>query len=100
MTPYNKLVRDKIPEFLDSKGIPYEKRIASNEEYREELIKKVVEEAEEFAEAGAPEELADLLEVIAALRELPEYKEVEELRRAKFDEKGGFKERVILKGEK
>lgn len=29
MTTYNKLVRDKIPEILDKKGAPYEKRIAS-----------------------------------------------------------------------
>lgn len=41
MEKYNKLVRDKIPEYLDKKGISYEKRIASNEEeYKAELIKK------------------------------------------------------------
>jgi predicted house-cleaning noncanonical NTP pyrophosphatase (MazG superfamily) len=45
MTKYNKLVRDKIPEYLDKKGISYEKRIASNEEeYKAELIKKLEEE--------------------------------------------------------
>jgi predicted house-cleaning noncanonical NTP pyrophosphatase (MazG superfamily) len=35
MESYNKLVRDNIPEHLDSKGISYEKRIANLEEYRE-----------------------------------------------------------------
>ena len=44
MVKYNKLVRDKIPELLDSKGISYEKRIATPEEYRVELIKKLQEE--------------------------------------------------------
>lgn len=39
MQPYNKLVRDKIPEMLDAKGISYEKRVASEEEYKIELIK-------------------------------------------------------------
>ena len=47
MEKYNKLVRDKIPEYLDSKGVLYEKRIANFEEYKEELIKKLDEEIKE-----------------------------------------------------
>ena len=47
MESYNKLVRDKIPEILDEKGITYEKRTASPEEYKAELIKKLGEEVEE-----------------------------------------------------
>jgi predicted house-cleaning noncanonical NTP pyrophosphatase (MazG superfamily) len=77
MAQYNKLVRDKIPAILDQKGIPYEKRIASKEEYRIELIKKLVEEVGEFSEEGSADELADVLEVMNALRQLPEYKDVE-----------------------
>ena|SRR5258708_3405564 len=100
MEGYNKLVRDRIPELLDKKGVAYEKRIASPEEYKEELLKKLKEEAEEFGEAGAPEELADVIEVIEALKRLPEYAEVEELRLRKQVERGGFKERIILKGER
>jgi len=100
MALYKKLVRDKIPEILDSKGVVYEKHIATSEEYKHELIKKLLEEALEFTEAGAPEELADVLEVVAALRLLPEYANIEELQKVKFDEKGGFANRIILKGEK
>jgi predicted house-cleaning noncanonical NTP pyrophosphatase (MazG superfamily) len=100
METYNKLVRDKIPEILDKKGISYEKRIASPEEYKAELIKKLVEEVKEFGEAGDPEELADILEVAEALKKLPEYAEIEELRLKKQKERGGFEERIILKGEK
>ncbi len=96
---YNKLVRDKIPEMLDSKNISYEKRIANEEEYKIELIKKLKEEAEEF-QTGDIEELADVLEVILALKELPEYKNVEEIREKKYIERGGFVKRIILKGEK
>lgn len=96
---YNKLVRDKIPEMLDSKNISYEKRIANEEEYKIELIKKLKEEAEEF-QTGDIEELADVLEVIVALKELPEYKNVEEIREKKYMERGGFVKRIILKGEK
>jgi predicted house-cleaning noncanonical NTP pyrophosphatase (MazG superfamily) len=100
MESYNKLVRDKIPEILDEKGIPYEKIIASDEEYKVELIKKLTEEVNEFSEAGNIEELADIIEVIEALKQLPEYKNVEEALENKRQEKGGFEERIILKGEK
>ena len=100
MEKYNKLVRDNIPEHLDSKGISYEKRIASMEEYREELIKKLDEEIKEFMEAKNTEELADIIEVIEALKKLPEFSDVEEVRIKKLNEKGGFEKKIILKGEK
>ena len=100
MIPYNKLVRDKIPEILDMKGISYEKRIASDEEYKTELIKKLIEESKEFSEAGDPEELADVIEVVKALRQLPEYANVEVIRQKKNEERGGFEKKIILKGEK
>jgi predicted house-cleaning noncanonical NTP pyrophosphatase (MazG superfamily) len=100
METYNKLVRDKIPDILDQKAVPYEKRIASDEEYKQELIKKLREEIEEFQEAGDIEELADVLEVIRALEKLPEYQHVEEIRKKKAEEKGAFEKRIILKGEK
>lgn len=100
MPTYNKLVRDKIPEILDKKGIAYEKRIASPEEYKTELIKKLGDEVQEFEEAGDVGELADVLEVVEALKKLPEYSDVEVIRQNKREERGGFDERIILKGEK
>ena len=100
MGKYNKLVRDKIPEFLDSKNIPYEKRIANEEEFQEELIKKLDEEIKEFLEAKNVHELADILEVIEVLKKLPEFRDVEKTRKEKFEERGGFEKRIILKGEK
>lgn len=100
MESYNKLVRDRIPEILDKKGISYEKRVASPEEYRVELIKKLGEEIQEFSEAGDPEELADIIEVIEALKQLPEYSGVEIIRQKKREERGGFDEKIILKGQK
>lgn len=100
MEQYNKLVRDKIPDILDNKGISYEKRIATREEYKVELIRKLEEEVKEFSEAGSPEELADVIEVIEALKRLSDYASVEELRKKKSDEKGAFNNMIILKGEK
>ena len=100
MVKYNKLVRDKIPELLDSKGISYEKRIATPEEYRVELIKKLQEEISEFIETPNSEELADIIEVVEALKKLPEFSNTEEVRKKKLAERGGFEEKIILKGEK
>jgi predicted house-cleaning noncanonical NTP pyrophosphatase (MazG superfamily) len=100
MTRYEKLVRDRIPEILDAKGVSYEKRIADDKEYRIELLKKLVEEAHEFEQAGDIEELADVLEVVDALRELPEYAEVASVQSKKREARGGFAKRFILKGEK
>ncbi len=100
MESYNKLVRDNIPEILDRKGVSYEKRIASLDEYKTELVKKLAEEVSEFSEAGDPEELADVMEVIEALKTLAEYSTVESLRQEKREKRGGFDKRIILKGQK
>jgi predicted house-cleaning noncanonical NTP pyrophosphatase (MazG superfamily) len=100
MEKYNKLVRDKIPDILDKKGISYEKRIASPEEYKTELIKKLKEEVDEFIEAKSSEELADVIEVVEAIKKLSEYKNAEELRKKKAEDRGAFDQRIILKGEK
>lgn len=98
MGNYNKLVRDKIPEILDAKNVSYEKRVASPEEYKVELIKKLTEEVKEFLEAESIEELADVVEVIEALKQLPVYADVEAIRQKKKEERGGFDQKIILKG--
>lgn len=98
---YQKLVRDRIPEILATKGVSYEKRIADDVEYRVEPIKKLQEESHEFADSnGAVEELADVLEVVRALAALPEYAHLEEIRHKKASERGAFEKRYIVKGEK
>ncbi|MFA4975257.1 MAG: nucleoside triphosphate pyrophosphohydrolase [Candidatus Paceibacterota bacterium] len=97
---YHKLVRDKIPEHLDAKGISYEQTTATPEEYRKRLLEKLAEEVKEFLDARNSEELADILEVIEALKKLPKFKNVEEVKKKKLAEKGGFEKRVILKGKK
>ena len=98
--PYNKLVRDNIPDQLRAKDISFEERIAGDEEYKTELIKKLSEELAEFQSDESIEELADLQEVINALKQLPEYATLEEVRLAKLVDKGGFAKKIILKGEK
>lgn len=100
MSTYHKLVRDRVPDILEKKGVLFEKSIATDSEYKAELIKKLSEESAEFAENGDIEELADVIEVIAALQHLPEYAAVEAVRAKKYNERGGFTQRIILKGEK
>ena len=99
MKKYNKLVRDKIPELLGRKGVSYQKRIASEDEYKIALLKKLKEEIKEFNEDNSPEELADVIEVILALKKLKEYRDTEKIRIKKAKERGTFKKRIILRGQ-
>ena len=55
---------------------------------------------EEFLKDNSPEELADVIEVIEALKKMTDYENVEEIRRKKLEERGGFDQKIILKGEK
>lgn len=57
---YNKLVRDKILEVIDESGKESSFHLANDKEYHEELLKKVIEELEEFKENPCEEEMADI----------------------------------------
>ncbi|MCC3448148.1 MAG: nucleoside triphosphate pyrophosphohydrolase [Microcoleus sp. PH2017_29_MFU_D_A] len=67
---YYKLVRDRIPDIIRESGNECETAVLSDEEYRQALRQKLIEEAAEVAEADKDNlvaELADLYEVIDAL---------------------------------
>lgn len=96
---YNKLVRDKIPENIDSKpGSKSKYRILNDNEYLIELNKKVLEEANEFIEDNSIEELGDLMEVINAIMKLKGYKmeEVYKIMKVKEEKKGAFYNKIYL----
>lgn len=96
---YNKLVRDKIPESIDSElGRKCKYRILDDEEYLKELNKKVLEEANEFIEENSIEELGDLMEVINTIMKLKGYdmKEVNKVMKAKEEKKGAFNNKIFL----
>lgn len=95
---YNKLVRDKIPEIIKSKGSIPITHIASDEEYQQKLKAKLQEEVDEFLEDSHEEELADILEVIYALCDVYTFDKgkLEQLRIDKAEKRGGFKDKIIL----
>lgn len=103
MPVYNKLVRDRIPQVIQSTGKECHTRtILGEEEYKFELVKKLKEESAEYFAAHDPkeslEELADMLEVIRALAAVhgSSWEQLEALRSKKAEERGGFQERVLL----
>jgi predicted house-cleaning noncanonical NTP pyrophosphatase (MazG superfamily) len=95
---YNKLVRDKIPEIIESKGQTCQTRMLGDVEYLKELRTKLEEEVQEYLESGELEELADILEVLdgLAVAQGASFEEVVELQKRKGKERGGFVERVFL----
>ena len=64
---YNKLVRDRIPEIIESSGKTCLTATLSEEAYLHMLDQKLEEELSEYQESKSMEELADLIEVIAAV---------------------------------
>jgi predicted house-cleaning noncanonical NTP pyrophosphatase (MazG superfamily) len=96
-----KLVRDRIPEIIRAKGLEPITYVADAGEYGGRLREKLLEEVDEFiASDNDPEELADILEVLYALAEQSgtDRQQLEKLRAAKADERGGFAERIIWSG--
>lgn len=63
----NKLVRDKIPQIIESSGKTCRTRILNKEEYIQYLEAKLNEELSKYQQSKEAEELADLLEVMEAL---------------------------------
>ena len=99
---YNKLIRDKVPAKIKDKGSDLETKVLSDQEFEEELVKKVLEEATELTKASSREELvSELGDVIDVLDEVRVLKNIsdEELSAAREESnarKGGFKERIFL----
>ena len=98
ITKYDKLVRDNIPQVLDDKGIKSVIHTADANEYGARLIAKLREEVEEFSIEVNEEEMADIMEVLNAIMlEKGFSKEgIEEIRKRKLSERGGFTKRIIL----
>ena len=100
MKEYNKLIRDRIPEIIESAGKQCIVEVMNEDEYLEALDCKLEEELAEYQADKSLEELADLLEVMYAVVVARGYsiEELERVRKQKAEKRGGFEKRLRLKG--
>ncbi|MCH4886327.1 phosphoribosyl-ATP pyrophosphohydrolase [Acidaminobacter sp. JC074] len=97
-TKHNKLVRDKIPAIIEKSGRKSKTYIADTNEYKNRLLDKLLEEVHEFKEEPNIEELADIMEVIETIKSAYDFNndEINEVRSAKAENRGAFKNKIIL----
>ncbi|MCX6720707.1 MAG: nucleoside triphosphate pyrophosphohydrolase [Candidatus Staskawiczbacteria bacterium] len=95
---YNKLVRDKIPDIIKSKGEVAKIHVADDIEYWQKLKEKLQEEVGEFMVDESTEEITDILEVIDAIVDFKKIdkKELEKVKADKTEKRGCFKKKIIL----
>lgn len=98
---YNKLVRDNIPDIINNDNELAITRVLTDDEYRKELYKKLLEESNEVIEAKDNEileELADVLEIIESIAKLENKSLNDVIDKAceKREKRGGFQKRIYL----
>ena len=96
---YNKLVRDRILEIIESSGKTCKVEILSDEDYLSMIDAKLDEELTEYHKDQNIEELADLMEVIyaAAIARGYSIEQLEQVRAQKAKKRGGFEKKILLK---
>lgn len=100
---YKKLVRDNIPEIIRQDKAEPKTRILEQEEYLNELFRKLEEEAKEAVKARADkrklmEEIGDVYEIIDAIIDncgLAK-EEIMELKSERRIKRGGFSKKIFL----
>ena len=95
---YHKLVRDLIPEIIESSGKTCVVTTLSDEEYLRMIDEKLNEELTEYYADGNIEELADLIEVIYAAAKARGYTigDLEAIRVNKVQQRGAFDKKILL----
>lgn len=101
---YGKLVRDKIKDIIEENGEKPIIRILNEEDYKNELFKKLNEETNELLNAKTKDEISeecsDVLEVLFAIASLEGMNEEEimKLKNLKRNKRGAFEKRMFLEG--
>ena len=99
---FNKLVRDNIPDIIASNGEEAVTKVLSDIEYKVELYKKLLEEANEVINSKDSnetlEELADVLEILRSIANLngKTLDDVLNTANQKKLKRGGFEKRIFL----
>lgn len=95
---YNKLIRDRIPEIIESSGKTAIVEKVQGEELLGLLNKKLFEELKEYEESDEVEELADLVEVVQAILDYKgiSIEDFNKIREKKNTARGAFKEGLLL----
>ena len=99
---YNKLVRDNIPNIIEKDGKKAVTRLLEDKEYKKELYKKLIEEANEViaakTEKNTIEELADVLEVLNSIAKInnKQLDDIIKISNQKRLQRGGFEKRIFL----
>jgi predicted house-cleaning noncanonical NTP pyrophosphatase (MazG superfamily) len=103
MKQHNKLVRDRILEIIKKDGVEYKSRILEDAEFKQELLKKMVEEAQEVLAAGNDtkelvKEIADVWEVMEHIIKTFEldHAEIQNTKQARHESRGGFDKKIYL----
>ena len=98
---HRKLIRDKIPQIIETNGEQYETRVMKKKEFEKELKKKLIEETKKLVQAppdNLENELADVLEVMKSLCShfKIRFNQIEKQQIKKRQKRGGFKKRLFL----
>jgi predicted house-cleaning noncanonical NTP pyrophosphatase (MazG superfamily) len=95
---YNKVIRDRIPEIIKSKGEHCIVKRLTDAEFLSELEKKLHEDLDEYDKNKSLEGLADILEVVNRIAELRGFsrEKMEAIRKKKAEERGGFEGNLFL----
>lgn len=96
---HNKLVRDKIPEIIETNGCKCTIKYIEGEDLKDALSVKLVEEVCEFIEADMDmEELADIFEVIDAIIKINNWSKMDitKIQADKRIKRGSFNKGIFL----
>ncbi|MHC1734736.1 MAG: hypothetical protein AB9921_03600 [Erysipelotrichaceae bacterium] len=99
---YNKLIRDRIPEIIETSGKSHEIMELDHDAFLIELKKKLVEESREVVSSETKEEmineLVDVCEIVEKLMDVYgiSQKELDDKKEIKRQTNGGFNKQLFL----